>query len=78
MRSIYLTFVDASSVSTMVRSGGTTYFVDLKEAKNRSKYLSICESKINGDHKKHVTVRVLGESIDELKKAVEDAAAIPQ
>ena len=65
--------------STMVRSGRTTYFVDVKEAKNGNKYLSICESKINGDEKKRITVRVFGESIQEFKKAVEDAAAaVPQ
>ena len=65
--------------STMVRSGKTTYFVDLKEAKNGNKYLSISESRIDGEEKKRVTVRVFGESIPEFKKAVEDAAAaIPQ
>ena len=70
---------NTSLYSTMVRSGRTTYFVDLKEAKNGNKYLSICESKINGEEKKRVTVRVFGESIGEFKKAVEDAAAaIPQ
>ena len=70
---------NSSLYSTMVRSRRTTYFVDLKEAKNGNKYLSICESKINGDEKKRVTVRVFGESIGEFKKAVEDAAAaIPQ
>ena len=65
--------------STMVRSGKTTYFVDLKEAKNGNKFLAISENKIDGDEKKRVTVRVFGDSILEFKKAVEDAAAaIPQ
>jgi hypothetical protein len=65
--------------STMVRSGKTTYFVDLKEAKNGHKYLSISENKIDGEEKKRVTVRVFGDSIEEFKKAVDDAAAaIPQ
>jgi hypothetical protein len=65
--------------STMVRSGHTTFFVDLKEAKNGNKYLSICESKINGEEKKRVTVRVFGDTITEFRKAVDDAAAaIPQ
>lgn len=68
-----------SLYSTMVRAGRTTYFVDLKEAKNGNKYLSICESKIDGEEKKRVTVRVFGDSIEEFKKAVNDAAAaIPQ
>ena len=61
--------------STMVRSGRTTYFVDLKEAKNGHKYLSISENKIDGEEKKRVTVRVFGESIEEFQKAINDAAA---
>jgi hypothetical protein len=74
------TMTNTSSLySTMVRSGRTTYFVDLKEAKNGNKYLSISENKIDGDEKKRVTVRVFGDSIEEFRKAVEDAAAaIPQ
>ena len=61
--------------STMVRSGRTTFFVDLKEAKNGNKYLSISENKLDGDEKKRVTVRVFGESIGEFQKAINDAAA---
>ena len=64
-----------SLYSTMVRAGRTTYFVDVKEAKNGNKYLSISENRINGEEKKRTTVRVFGESIQEFKKAVEDAAA---
>jgi len=66
---------NSSLYSTMVRAGRTTYFVDLKEAKNGNKYLSLCESRINGEEKKRVTLRVFGESIEEFKKAVDDAAA---
>jgi hypothetical protein len=58
----------------MVRAGRTTYFIDVKEAKNGSKYLSICESKINGDEKKKTTIRVFGDSIDEFRRAIDDAA----
>ena len=61
--------------STMVRSGRTTYFIDLKEAKNGNKYLSITESQINGQEKKKITLRVFGETIEEFRKAVDDAAA---
>lgn len=61
--------------STMVRSGRTTYFVDVKEAKNGHKYLSITESRIDGDEKKKTTLRVFGESIEEFRKAIDDAAA---
>lgn len=59
----------------MVRAGRTTYFVDLKEAKNGNKYLSLSENRINGEEKKRVTLRVFGESIEEFRKAVDDAAA---
>lgn len=38
--------------STMVRSGRTTYFVDVREAKNGNKYLSISESRIDADDKR--------------------------
>ena len=61
--------------STMVRSGRTTYFVDLKEAKNGNKYLSITESKIDGEQKQKQTIRIFGETIEEFRKAVNDAAA---
>lgn len=61
--------------STMVRSGRTTYFVDLKEAKNGHKYLSISESKINGEKKEKTTIRVFGEAINEFRRAIDDAAA---
>ena len=66
---------NSSLYSTMVRSGKTTFFIDLKEAKNGNKYIAISETKVDGDEKKRVTVRVFGDSIGEFKKAVEDAAA---
>jgi hypothetical protein len=60
----------------MIRAGRTTYFVDVREAKNGSKYLSISENKITGDQKKErVTVRVFGDSIEEFKQAVNDAVS---
>ncbi len=60
--------------STMVKSGKTTYFVDLKEAKNGNKYLSISETKVDGEERKRSTVRFFGETIDLLKKAIDEAA----
>lgn len=63
-----------SLYSTMVRAGRTTFFVDVKEAKNGNKYLSICESRIDGNEKKKITLRVFGETIPEFRKAVDDAA----
>ena len=60
--------------STMLRAGKTTYFVDVKEAKNGNKYLQITESRVNGEERKKSTVRVFGESIDQFKQAIEEAA----
>jgi hypothetical protein len=62
--------------STMVRAGRTTYFVDVKEAKNGNKYISISENRIDADEKKQrTTVRVFGDSIDQFRQAIEEAAA---
>ena len=60
--------------STMVRSGKTTYFVDVKEAKNGNKYLSISENRLDGEEKKRTTVRVFGETIDQFRQAINEAA----
>ena len=70
--------MDSALYSTMIRSGRTTYFVDLKEAKNGNKYLSITESRIDGNQKKKLTLRVFGDAVQEFRKAIDDAvAAIP-
>jgi hypothetical protein len=61
--------------SSMVRSGKTTYFVDVREAKNGNKYLSISESKIAGEEKKRSTVRVFGETIGQFRQAINEAAS---
>lgn len=61
--------------STMVRSGKTTYFVDVKEAKNGNKYLMISETRLDGDEKKRTTVRVFGETVDQFRQAIDEAAA---
>ena len=62
--------------STMVRAGRTTYFVDVREAKNGNKYISISENRIDADEKRQrTTVRVFGESIDQFRQAVDEAAA---
>ncbi len=61
--------------STMVRAGKTTFFVDVKEAKNGKKYLSISENVLDGEEKKRTTVRVFSESIGQFQKAISEAAA---
>jgi hypothetical protein len=60
--------------STMVRAGRTTYFVDVRKAKNGNKYLSISESRLDGDDKKQrMTVRVFGDTIEQFRTAVDEA-----
>jgi hypothetical protein len=67
---------DEALFSSMVRSGRTTYFVDVKEAKNGKKYLTITENRLDdGDKKTRVTVRVFKESIEQFRQAVDEAAA---
>ena len=62
--------------STMVRSGRTTYFVDVREAKNGTKYLSISEQRIDAEEKRERSViRVFGDSIEQFKQAVNEAIA---
>jgi hypothetical protein len=66
--------VNDSIYSTMVRAGRTTYFVDLKEAKNGN--MSISESRIDAEkNKKRTTLRVFGDSIDQFRQAIDEAAS---
>jgi hypothetical protein len=60
--------------STMIRSGKTTYFVDVKEAKNGNKYLQITEARLNGEERKKSTLRVFGETVEQFKQAIDEAA----
>jgi hypothetical protein len=63
--------------STMVKAGRTTYFVDVKEAKNGNKFISISESRIDADDKKQrTTVRVFGEKVNEFRQAIDEAAGV--
>ena len=67
---------DEALFSSMVRSGRTTYFIDVKEAKNGKKYLTITENRLDdGDKKTRVTVRVFKECIEQFRQAVDEAAA---
>jgi hypothetical protein len=62
--------------SSMVRAGKTTYFVDVKEAKNGKRYMAITENKIEDDEKKQrITVRVFSENVDQFRQAIDEAAA---
>jgi hypothetical protein len=61
--------------STMVRAGKTTYFVDVREAKNGSKYLSITENRLNGEEKKRSTVRIFDNQLEQFRQAIDEASA---
>ncbi len=63
-----------SLYSTMIRAGRATYFVDVREAKNGSKFIAISENRLNGDEKKRTTVRVFGDTIPDFQKAIQEAA----
>lgn len=61
--------------SSMVRSGRTTYFLDVKQAKNGKKYLAITETRIDGENKKSRSViRIFSESVASFQQAVNEAA----
>ena len=65
--------------STMVRSGKTTYFVDVREAKNGNKYISISENRLDADDKRQrSTIRIFGETIEQFRQAVDEASTAAQ
>jgi len=65
--------------SSMVRSGRTTYFIDVKESKNCKKYLAITGTRIDADEKKNRSViRIFSESVASFQQAVNEAAAAIQ
>ena len=65
--------------STMIRAGNTTYFMDVKEAKNGKRYLSIRENRNDAVGKKQrSTISVFSESIEMFKQALDEAVAAAQ
>jgi len=70
---------DNALFSSMLRAGRTTYFLDVKEAKNGKKYLAITETRIDGEDKKSRSViRVFTETVASFQQAVNEAAAALQ
>lgn len=62
--------------STMIRSGRTTYFLDVRESKNGTKFLAISESRLDSENKKQrSTIRVFGDTVQEFRKAIDEAVA---
>lgn len=61
--------------SSMVRAGKTTYFVDVKEAKNGKRYMQITETNLSADEKRSRSmIRVFPESVDMVKQAIQEAS----
>lgn len=66
----------AEQFSKMVKAGKITYFIDVKEAKNQSKYLQITSSQPTGPGSKKFTKRsiiVFKDSAAELQDALQEA-----
>ena len=62
--------------SKSIKAGDRTYFIDVKEAKNKSKYLTIAESKPskNGDKKfSRSSIMVFDNKITEFQDALTEA-----
>jgi len=68
-----------SLFSKKVTVGKTTFFFDVKEAKNSSKYLTISESKPANDGEKKFSrnsIMIFDNQITQFREAVEEAAAL--
>jgi hypothetical protein len=62
--------------SKSLKSGDRTYFIDVKEAKNKSKYLTIAESKPSKDGEKKFTrssVMIFDNQMEKFRDALEEA-----
>jgi hypothetical protein len=68
---------DDALFSSMLRAGRTTYFIDVKEAKNGKKYLAITETRIDAsDKKSRSVIRIFSESVASFQQAVNEAATV--
>jgi len=75
-REALMTSINGATFSTIVRAGRTTYFVDVREARNGKKFLSISESRIDADEKRQrSTLRVFSESVEQFRQAIDEAVA---
>ncbi len=62
--------------SKKIKAGDRTYFIDVKEAKNKSKYLTIAESKPAKEGEKKFTrssVMVFDNQIEKFRDALDEA-----
>jgi len=62
--------------STQVRAGRTTFFVDVKEARNGNKFLAISENKLSPENEyQRTTVRIFGNAMLDFSEAINSAVA---
>lgn len=61
--------------SKIIKAGRTTYFVDVKEAKNKSRYITIAESSPSGENKynRHRII-IFDRAIDAVRDALIEAS----
>ena len=65
--------------SKVIKAGDRTYFVDVREARNKSRYLAISETKPSGDGEKKFSrskVVVFTDHFAEFRTAFEEATAL--
>ena len=63
--------------SKIIKAGDKTYFVDVREARNKSRYLAISETRPSGNGEKKFSrskVVVFGEHLSEFRSALDEAA----
>ncbi len=64
--------------SKAIKAKDRTYFVDVKETKNNSRYLTLAESKPSKDGEKKFTrssIAVFESNLEEFRQAIEEAYA---
>lgn len=65
--------------SKSLKAGDRTYFIDVKEAKNKSKYLSIAETKPSKDGEKKFSrssIMVFDNQIENFRDALDEAMGL--
>jgi hypothetical protein len=71
-----------SLFSKTVKAGKTTYFIDVREAKNKNKYISIAESTLSkeGEEKKFTrkNIMIFDNQLDKFREAFNEALKIAQ
>ena len=62
--------------SKSLKAGARTYFIDVREARNKAKYLTICESKPSKDGDKKFTrssIMVFHDQVEQFRDVVSEA-----